>query len=148
MNYIKFIFWLICLISVMWIFYGDIRYRIVKHRFIFIISITSLISLYYSPSPFSQILVSTCVFTTFFLLWMMNVVGGGDVKLIGALFLGVHSEYMLLAMIAIGLLGGIQILLMWMMGIVRQSSPFKNGVPYTIPIGISGLFFFYISLAS
>lgn len=79
---------------------------------------------------------------------MMNVVGGGDVKLIGALFLGVHSEYMLLAMIAIGLLGGIQILLMWMMGIVRQSSPFKNGVPYTIPIGISGLFFFYISLAS
>ncbi|ENC6724740.1 prepilin peptidase [Vibrio harveyi] len=132
----------------MWIFYGDIRYRIVKHRFIFIISITSLISLYYSPSPFSQILVSTCVFTTFFLLWMMNVVGGGDVKLIGALFLGVHSEYMLLAMIAIGLLGGIQILLMWMMGIVRQSSPFKNGVPYTIPIGISGLFFFYISLAS
>ncbi len=48
------------------------------------------------------------------LLWMMNVVGGGDVKLIGALFLGVHSEYMLLAMIAIGLLGGIQILLMWM----------------------------------
>ncbi|MCQ9085607.1 A24 family peptidase [Vibrio harveyi] len=148
MNYIKFIFWLISLISVMWIFYGDIRYRIVKHRFIFIISITSLISLYYSPSPFSQILVSTCVFTTFFLLWMMNVVGGGDVKLIGALFLGVHSEYMLLAMIAIGLLGGIQILLMWMMGIVRQSSPFKNGVPYTIPIGISGLFFFYISLAS
>lgn len=132
----------------MWIFYGDIRYRIVKHRFIFIISITSLLSLYYSPSPFSQILVSTCVFTTFFLLWMMNVVGGGDVKLIGALFLGVHSEYMLLAMIAIGLLGGIQILLMWMMGIVRQSSPFKNGVPYTIPIGISGLFFFYISLAS
>ncbi|ENG7520593.1 prepilin peptidase [Vibrio harveyi] len=148
MNYIKFIFLLICLISVMWIFYGDIRYRIVKHRFIFIISITSLLSLYYSPSPFSQILVSTCVFTTFFLLWMMNVVGGGDVKLIGALFLGVHSEYMLLAMIAIGLLGGIQILLMWMMGIVRQSSPFKNGVPYTIPIGISGLFFFYISLAS
>ncbi len=132
----------------MWIFYGDIRYRIVKHRFIFIISITSLLSLYYSPSPFSQILVSTCVFTTFFLLWMMNVVGGGDVKLIGALFLGVHSEYMLLAMIAIGLLGGIQILLMWMMGIVRQSSPFKNGVPYTIPIGISGLYVFDLSLFS
>ncbi len=98
----------------MCIFYGDIRYRIVKHRFIFLISVTSLASLYYSPAPFNQVLVSTCIFIAFFLLWMMNVVGGGDVKLIGALFLGVHSEYMLLAMIAIGLLGGIQILLMWM----------------------------------
>ncbi|MCV3263045.1 A24 family peptidase [Vibrio harveyi] len=96
----------------MCIFYGDIRYRIVKHRFIFLISVTSLASLYYSPAPFNQVLVSTCIFIAFFLLWMMNVVGGGDVKLIGALFLGVHSEYMLLAMIAIGLLGGIQILLM------------------------------------
>ncbi len=80
------------------------------------------------------------------LLWMMNVVGGGDVKLIGALFLGVHSEYMLLAMIAIGLLGGIQILLMWMTTIFRQTPPFKNGIPYTIPIGISGLFSFIYPL--
>ncbi|TOI71065.1 prepilin peptidase, partial [Vibrio parahaemolyticus] len=23
---------------------------------------------------------------------------------------------------------------------------FENGIPYTIPIGISGLFFFYLSL--
>ncbi|EKO3863677.1 prepilin peptidase [Vibrio harveyi] len=148
MNYIKFIFWLTCLTSVMCIFYGDIRYRIVKHRFIFLISVTSLASLYYSPTPFNQVLVNTCIFIAFFLLWMMNVVGGGDVKLIGALFLGVHSEYMLLAMIAIGLLGGIQILLMWMTAIFRQTPPFKNGIPYTIPIGISGLFFFYLSLVS
>ncbi|WP_390502593.1 prepilin peptidase [Vibrio harveyi] len=148
MNYIKLLFWLICLINVMCVFYSDIRHRTVKHRFIFIISIISLLSLYYSPAPFNQVLVSTCVFITFFLLWMMNVVGGGDVKLIGALFLGVHSEYMLLAIIAIGLLGGMQIFLMWMIATIRQSSPFKNGVPYTIPIGISGLFFFYLSLAS
>lgn len=132
----------------MCIFYGDIRYRIVKHRFIFLIIANSLASLYYSPAPFNQVQVSTCVFITFFLLWLMNVIGGGDVKLIGALFLGVHSEYMLLAMIAIGLLGGIQILFMWIMAIFRQTSPFINGIPYTIPIGISGLYFFFLSLVS
>ncbi|TOB14798.1 prepilin peptidase, partial [Vibrio parahaemolyticus] len=25
-------------------------------------------------------------------------------------------------------------------------TPFENGIPYTIPIGTSGLFFFYMSL--
>ncbi|MGR5195290.1 A24 family peptidase [Vibrio rotiferianus] len=148
MNYIKIAFWLISLINVMCIFYSDIRYRMVKHRFVFLISITSLASLYYSPAPLSQVAVSTCVFIAFFLLWMMHVVGGGDVKLIGALFLGVHSKYMLSAIVTIGLLGGVQILLMWIIAIFRKKSPFENGIPYTIPIGISGLIFFYLSLAS
>ncbi|YCO05063.1 prepilin peptidase [Vibrio sp. VNB-15] len=148
MIYIKFTFWLFCLINVMCIFYGDIRYRIVKHRFIFLISITSLASLYFSPTPFNQIMLTTCIFIAVFFLWLMNVLGGGDMKLIGALFLGVHSKYMLSAIITIGLLGGIQIILMWLIAIFRQRSPFENGIPYTIPIGISGLFFFYLSLVS
>ncbi|EGQ9820730.1 prepilin peptidase, partial [Vibrio parahaemolyticus] len=46
MNYINFALWLTCLVNVLLIFYGDIRYRIVKHRFLLIIFITSLLSLF------------------------------------------------------------------------------------------------------
>ncbi len=146
MNYINFALWLTCLVNVLLIFYGDIRYRIVKHRFLLIIFITSLLSLFFTPEPLTQLAVSTSVFICFFILWLINIVGGGDVKLIGALFLGVNDEYILAAIVAIGLLGGIQILVMWLMSVYRKKTPFENGIPYTIPIGISGLFFFYMSL--
>ncbi|HBC3501610.1 MULTISPECIES: A24 family peptidase [Vibrio] len=146
MNYINFALWLTCLINVLLIFYDDIRYRIVKHRFLLIIFITSLLSLFFTPEPLTQLAVSTSVFICFFILWLINIVGGGDVKLIGALFLGVNDEYMLAAIVAIGLLGGIQILVMWLMSVYRKKTPFENGIPYTIPIGISGLIFFYMSL--
>ncbi|MQC37711.1 A24 family peptidase, partial [Vibrio parahaemolyticus] len=134
MNYINFALWLTCLVNVLFIFYGDIRYRIVKHRFLLIIFITSLLSLFFTPEPLTQLAVSTSVFICFFILWLINIVGGGDVKLIGALFLGVNDEYMLAAIVAIGLLGGIQILVMWLMSVYRKKTPFENGIPYTIPI--------------
>ncbi|WP_412034989.1 prepilin peptidase [Vibrio sp. 1866] len=120
MNYINFALWLTCLINVLLIFYDDIRYRIVKHRFLLIIFITSLLSLFFTPEPLTQLAVSTSVFIFFFILWLINIVGGGDVKLIGALFLGVNDEYMLAAIVAIGLLGGIQILVMWLMSVYRK----------------------------
>lgn len=134
MNYINFALWLTCLINVLLIFYDDIRYRIVKHRFLLIIFITSLLSLFFTPEPLTQLAVSTSVFICFFILWLINIVGGGDVKLIGALFLGVNDEYMLAAIVAIGLLGGIQILVMWLMSVYRKKTPFENGIPYTIPM--------------
>ncbi|KIT50952.1 peptidase A24, partial [Vibrio parahaemolyticus EN9701072] len=137
MNYINFALWLTCLVNVLLIFYDDIRYRIVKHRFLLIIFITSLLSLFFTPEPLTQLAVSSSVFICFFILWLINIVGGGDVKLIGALFLGVNDEYMLAAIVAIGLLGGIQILVMWLMSVYRKKTPFENGIPYTIPIGIS-----------
>ncbi|WP_254845704.1 prepilin peptidase [Vibrio parahaemolyticus] len=120
MNYINFALWLTCLVNVLLIFYDDIRYRIVKHRFLLIIFITSLLSLFFTPEPLTQLAVSTSVFIFFFILWLINIVGGGDVKLIGALFLGVNDEYMLAAIVAIGLLGGIQILVMWLMSVYRK----------------------------
>ncbi|MDN4732474.1 A24 family peptidase [Vibrio parahaemolyticus] len=120
MNYINFALWLTCLVNVLLIFYDDIRYRIVKHRFLLIIFITSLLSLFFTPEPLTQLAVSTSVFICFFILWLINIVGGGDVKLIGALFLGVNDEYMLAAIVAIGLLGGIQILVMWLMSVYRK----------------------------
>ncbi|MDF4806041.1 A24 family peptidase, partial [Vibrio parahaemolyticus] len=123
MNYINFALWLTCLVNVLLIFYDDIRYRIVKHRFLLIIFITSLLSLFFTPEPLTQLAVSTSVFICFFILWLINIVGGGDVKLIGALFLGVNDEYMLAAVVAIGLLGGIQILVMWLMSVYRKKTP-------------------------
>lgn len=124
MNYINFALWLTCLVNVLLIFYDDIRYRIVKHRFLLIIFITSLLSLFFTPEPLTQLAVSSSVFICFFILWLINIVGGGDVKLIGALFLGVNEEYMLAAIVAIGLLGGIQILVMWLMSVYRKKNTF------------------------
>ncbi|MEI8630135.1 A24 family peptidase [Vibrio sp. M60_M70] len=120
MNYINFALWLTCLVNVLLIFYDDIRYRIVKHRFLLIIFITSLLSLLFTPEPLAQLTVSISVFICFFILWLINIVGGGDVKLIGALFLGVNDEYMLAAIVAIGLMGGIQILVMWLMSVYHK----------------------------
>ncbi len=121
MNYINFALWLTCLVNVLLIFYDDIRYRIVKHRFLLIIFITSLLSLLFTPEPLAQLTVSISIFICFFILWLINIVGGGDVKLIGALFLGVNDEYMLAAIVAIGLMGGIQILVMWLMSVYHKN---------------------------
>ncbi|TOE67133.1 prepilin peptidase, partial [Vibrio parahaemolyticus] len=45
-----------------------------KHRFLLIIFITSLLSLFFTPEPLTQIAVSTSVFICFFILWLINIV--------------------------------------------------------------------------
>lgn len=128
------------------IFYNDIRYRIVKHRFIITITLLGIISLVFSNDVICQIGVSFIIFCVFFILWMMNIIGGGDVKLIGALFIGIAPEYSIIALATAGILGGVQIYLMWICSLITQKVPFANGIPYTIPLGLSGWFFFTLSL--
>ncbi|MEZ8534590.1 prepilin peptidase [Vibrio cyclitrophicus] len=128
------------------VFYNDIRFRTVKHRFVIIIIILGVISLVFSNNVIWQIASSFTIFCVFFILWMMNIIGGGDVKLIGALFIGIAPEYSIIALATAGILGGVQIYLMWICSLIAQKVPFANGIPYTIPLGLSGWFFFTLSL--
>ncbi|MEZ8931834.1 MULTISPECIES: prepilin peptidase [unclassified Vibrio] len=128
------------------VFYNDIRFRTVKHRFVIIIIILGVISLVFSNNVIWQIASSFTIFCVFFILWIVNIIGGGDVKLIGALFIGIAPEYSIIALATAGILGGVQILLMWVSSLITHKDPFSNGIPYTIPLGLSGWFFFTLSL--
>lgn len=129
------------------IFYVDVIYRVVKHRLIFVTLLLCTVScIINSANIFNQLFTAFFVFSIFFLLWLMNVLGGSDVKLIGSVFIGIKPEYSQITLLVIGLFGGVQIILMWVYGTIRRRSAFKHGVPYTIPIGVSGWIFFTLSL--
>lgn len=146
MIYVKFFLSLTLICNLAIIFYSDIRYRLVEHEYILGVLIISSICVIFSNNYLSQLISALLIFSSFFLLWMFNVVGGSDVKLIGALFIGISDEYAYIALLFIGILGGGQILLMWLSVYSKDKSPFDDGVPYTIPIGISGWFFLTLSL--
>ncbi len=77
----------------------------------------------------------------FFSLWLFGFIGGGDVKLISVFVVGIAPQFTVLTVCMVGILGGLQLGVAYML----QQQPFSRGVPYGVPIVLSGLAFTFLS---
>ncbi|MGD8170580.1 A24 family peptidase [Vibrio sp. TRT 21S02] len=87
-------------------------------------------------------------FVILLLLWLLGVFGAGDVKLLSAFLVGIKPDLLFPALIMIGLLGGVQLVVMTIWYKSKKLPMFENGIPYGIPISLSCFVFATLSALS
>lgn len=92
-----------------------------------------------------SVIVFFVILILFSPLWFFGYFGGGDLKLLCVFSLAIHPIFSLLYIALIGLIGGVQIIIMAIYYRIKNRNMFENGIPYGIPISISGFFFSVIS---
>lgn len=124
---------------------GDISLRRISNEVCLLVICISTISAALHGFFLPSLLNSVIVFLVFFLIWRLGIMGAGDVKLIAAYSIGIVPELLIGNLVFIGLIGGVQISVMYINGILRGTTPFDKGIPYGVAISISGVIFSYIS---
>ncbi len=136
---------MISLFIMVWIIYTDTKHRHISNKACLILALSSIASATVFSFLPSAIIYSLIIFTLFFLIWYFGIMGAGDVKLITAFSLGIHPDFILIYFIAIGLFGGIQVAIMYLLSLVRGTTPFDKGIPYGVAISIPGVILSYAS---
>lgn len=96
----------------------------------------------------SSLPISIVCFFVGVLLWYLKILGAGDVKLLAALVVGIQPNLVTATLISIGFMGGILVIVMYVIGKVKRFNIYKKGIPYGIPIALSGFIFSTISILS
>lgn len=135
----KFIGWLFLAILSIVVFICDIRYRLIPNRVCFAIFVICIwiSSVTYNVNWMTKasIFVAFCLVIYRFKYW-----GGGDLKLCLAFLPAVPEYYLLLFPVLIGLLGGALTVIYLVYGyITDMSKAWSQGLPYGIPVCLSGL---------
>jgi prepilin peptidase CpaA len=94
------------------------------------------------PGMAIQLGIGLSVFAVFVLLFALRMMGGGDVKMIGALALWVPVDAMVSMLILMSLIGGIIAALM-MIDRKRRRDPAPAEVPYGVAIACAALLTFH-----
>lgn len=124
---------------------NDINHRQIPNVLVIGILIVCAINGWLNGFLLQVIPYSLLIFISLFFLWYMGVIGGGDVKLIVAFSLGVKPIFLILMLCVIGVLGGALLVTMYIWERWKKREPFSQGIPYGIPIVISGCFFSFLS---
>lgn len=93
------------------------------------------------PDMAIQLGLGVTVFAIFVVLFALNLMGGGDVKMIGALALWVPLHSMVSMLLLMSILGGVIAVLM-MIDHKRRRDPSAPQVPYGVAIACSALLTF------
>lgn len=126
---------------------SDYYFRKIKNHTSLLIFINNLYPfIYYSTSHIETILFFSALHLFLYYLWKLNYIGGGDVKLLLAFAIGIEFNFYILYLATIGILGGGVVLIMHIFSSLKNKSAFKDGVPYGIPISISGSFYSTLSI--
>ena len=109
--------------------------------------INSIAACYYDY-VFQSATTTFVIFSVFILMWLVGCFGAGDIKLLCAFTIGIKPDITIAFLVMVGLLGGVQVTIMYLAGIASSKKVFEKGIPYGIPISISGLVFSTISFLS
>lgn len=126
---------------------SDLRDRIIPNRLNLIIALTAPVAWWFSgmalwPDIVWQICAATAVFCAFVLLFAFGGMGGGDVKLIGALALWIDIRLLLSLLLVMAIVGGV--IAAAMLVRKRLSKAEQNPeVPYGVAIAVAGLWALY-----
>lgn len=118
---------------------GDVRYRMISNRVcvaIFVIAfLISSVPYNLNWAAKASALVAFCL-----LLYRVSFWGGGDLKLCLAFLPAVSENYLLLFLVLIGLSGGVLAGFYLLYGyLTDMSKVWSKGLPYGIPVCLSGL---------
>lgn len=126
---------------------SDLRHRIIPNRLNLIIALTAPLAwmaagLSLWPDIVWQIGAALAVFVAFAALFALGGMGGGDVKLIGALALWIDVRLLLSLLLVMSIVGGV--IAAGMLIRKRLSKAEQNPeVPYGVAIAIAGLWALY-----
>ncbi|WP_083651686.1 prepilin peptidase [Photobacterium proteolyticum] len=79
------------------------------------------------------------------LLTLSGVLGAADSKLLAAYSLSIEPDILPLTLLSIPIIGGLQIIIMFLIAKFENKAPFKNGIPYAIPITFCGFISLFLS---
>ncbi|WP_082856549.1 A24 family peptidase [Marinomonas atlantica] len=135
----------ICLTCIAW---DDMRSRQVRHRYL--LCLTFLLIFTWIDQPNWSILpYSLVILLVGFVLHLIRILGAGDTKLLFVISLGVTPQFLSLFLYGTVLLGGIVASLYLLYGYCTDLSKVrKKGIPYAVPISLSGgaaILFSYLS---
>lgn len=122
---------------------SDLRHRIISNRLNLAIALTAPLAWWYAdmalwPDIALQIGVALAVFAAFVALFAIGGIGGGDVKMIGALALWIDVSLLTSLLMVMALVGGVIAAVM----IVRKrlsNSEQNPELPYGVAIAAGGL---------
>ncbi|MCG9580647.1 prepilin peptidase [Vibrio tubiashii] len=109
--------------------------------------INSIAACYYDYF-FQSATTTFVIFSIFILMWLVGCFGAGDIKLLCAFTIGIKPDITIVFLVMVGLLGGVQVTIMYLVGIASSKKVFEKGIPYGIPISMSGLVFSTLSFLS
>lgn len=135
----------ICLVCIAW---DDMRSRQVRHRYLLCLTFLLLLNWFDQPN-WSILPYSLGILLVGFFLHLIRILGAGDTKLLFVISLGVTPQFLSLFLYGTVLLGGIVAFLYLLYGYCTDLSKVrKKGIPYAVPISLSGgavILFSYLS---
>lgn len=125
--------------------FDDVTKRTVRHRYLAILMV--LFICFWTVKPNFEVLPYIgCILIVGFMLNFFGVLGGGDSKLLAVLSLGIMPNYIGLMLLCVVVLGGVMAILVLLYGLLTDFQRVREkGIPYAIPISVSGGFFIFLS---
>lgn len=122
---------------------GDIRTRTIPNWLNLVIALMAPVLWYFSglepwPGMALQVGIALVCFVLFTGAFALNMMGGGDVKLIGALALWLPLGQLVPFLLVMSIIGGVITLAMWAREKIRKSGSVLE-VPYGVAIALAGL---------
>lgn len=133
------VWWLAIATICLYICWNDFRARIIKNQTITLLLVL-LIPLGFASDKSFYFYQALITFSVGFLLWKLAVFGAGDVKLASIFALFIEPSYSALVLFIMLVIGGIEALMYLATKALKPELIKLHGIPFSIPIVISGLF--------
>jgi len=127
---------------------SDHQHRTISNRICKLLFITNIIAAFYYGYGIQSVTITSVIFFILIIIWLIGAFGAGDIKLLCAFSVGIKPELTLACLVSVGLIGGLQLVVMFLIGLMTKTNIFEKGIPYGIPISISGVAFTALSLFS
>ncbi|WP_102524898.1 prepilin peptidase [Vibrio tapetis] len=124
----------------------DGKYRITPNRLCKVALVTNVAIALINGHLSYSITIMFITFIILIVLWFLGVFGAGDVKLLCSLILGIHPSLVTLTLVTIGMFGGIQLIIMFILSRWNEKCALTKGIPYGIPIASSCFLFSTMSI--
>lgn len=117
---------------------NDLKHRTVKHSDLVWLAVLLLLGWFFMPN-WQVLSYSLMIIVIGFILFVFRILGAGDTKLLAIVSLGVHPAIMPLMLFGVIILGGLLAISYLVYGCFTDWHTLRErGIPYTIPISISG----------
>lgn len=137
-----------CLYATIFLYtmYKDITERRISNKTCGLLLVLGLVNMVWMQN-YAALIWAVGILLVGFGLTVLGVVAAGDVKLLAPLSLAIKPEFMGDVLIVIGLLGGVTVLVQWLIGTIKPQSrmSLQYGVPYGVPICLGSLLGIYLS---
>lgn len=128
------------------IIYSDIAHRRIDNFLVVIVAVSAIIIPGFTLTAILPLILAVIVGLALFAL---GIFAGGDIKLMLAFLMGIAFEWWLLVLLLTAFIGGVMALAYLVYGFFFSdlNKICNRGLPYGVPITISGLFGLWLTIA-